>query len=270
MSRVPFPIRATLCVATCGVLACSTDATVAPAPLVDAAVASPAVSAATPLLYTTLDDAAAVSRPVFGSGVGATVVSVPSNSFIPAMFAGGVQLDANGERVSYPQVANGVKNIELDRGTMDFWFRPNFASDDNVKYTIAGTGNWTSIKPKGSFHFGKHNLSNYNKLFLIFFDANGVRYEHNVTTADYHWNAGSWQHVTITWNFRNRREAQNMHLYLNGRELPLSHQVSRGPQLLPPEQPGQDIYIGSRGQGNINADGTYDEFRIYDTVVPPT
>lgn len=273
MSRFLFPIRATLAVATCSLMACSTDAPVAPvspAAVVDAPVVSQAVSVATPLLYTTLDNALAVARPVYGSGTGARVVSFPSNSFVPALVAGGVRLDANGERVSYPQISNGVQNIELVRGTMDFWFRPNFASDDNVKYTIAGTGNWTSIKPKGSLHFGKHNKSNLNQIFLIFFDANGVRYEHNVTTANYRWAAGTWQHVTITWDFQIASGEKNLHLYLNGRELPLSHQISRGPQLLPAEQSTHDIYIGSRGTGNINADGTYDDFRIYDRIVPPT
>jgi hypothetical protein len=273
VSRLSFPIRATLGVVTCSLMACSTDAPVAPvapAAILDSPAVSQAVLVATPLLYTTLDNAAAVTRPVYGSGTGARVVSFPSNSFVPALAGGGVELDADGERVTYPQIENGVKNIELDRGTMDFWFRPNFASDDNLKYTIVGTGNWTSIKPKGSLHFGKHNKSNFNKLFLIFFDANGVRYEHNVTTADYAWAAGSWQHITITWNFRNAPGAQNLHLYLNGRELPLSYQVSRGPQLLPAEQATQDIYIGSRGLGSINADGTYDEFRIFDKVVRPS
>jgi hypothetical protein len=273
LSSFSFPIRATLGVATCSLMACSTDAVVAPADspaFQDAPAVSQAVSVATPLLYTTLDDASAVSHPVYGSGVGARVVSFPSNSFVPALAGGGVRLDADGERVTFPQVVNGVKNIELDRGTMDFWFRPNFASDDDIKYTIVGTGNWTSIKPKGSLHFGKHNQSNFNKLFLIFFDANGMRFEHEVSTADYHWSAGSWQHITITWHFRNARGAQNLHLYLNGRELPLGHQVSYGPQLLPAEQATQDIYIGSRGQGNINTDGTYDEFRIFDKVVLPS
>ncbi|MEP7380161.1 MAG: LamG-like jellyroll fold domain-containing protein [Gemmatimonadota bacterium] len=273
MPTIRLSVILPLCAAVTGLAACSADAPFA----VSSPVATrlvPSVAAAVlpsaPLFYSTLDDMNAITHPAYGSGRTASLVAFPANSFVKAHLGMGVLMDANGERIAIPQIENGVQNIELDKGTMDFWYQPNFASDDDNKYTIAGTGNWTAIKPRGSWHFGKHNKSNLNKLFLIFFDANGVRYEHNVTVADYSWSAGDWQHVVITWNFAAKAGRQNLHLYLNDRELPLSHQVSYGPQPLPAEQPNQMVYIGSRGNGNINADGVYDEVRIYDRIVKPS
>jgi hypothetical protein len=66
-------------------------------------------------------------------------------------------------------------------------------------------------------------------------------------SANYSWRAGDWLRVKITWDFNVPAGEQNVHLYLNGAELPLTHQVSRGPQLVPAERASEMIYIGSRG-----------------------
>lgn len=223
-----------------------------------------------PVLQTSLDGPSDVTSPTFGIGLHATVATNPANDFVTARIAGGLRADAIGERVRYPQIDAAVANVELERGTMEFWYRPNYNHNDNIKYTIAGTGNWPS---PGALHFGKHNNSNQNSIFLIFYNGNGVRFEHNVAVSAYSWKAGDWLQIRITWDFNAGAGQQNLHLYLNGTELPLSGQVSRGPQPVPAESPTQLIYIGCRdagsGSGGIIANGVYDEFRIWNRVIAP-
>lgn len=222
------------------------------------------------ILYTTLDDAASVLTPAAGAGIGAAIASAPANDFVPARVANGFHADAIGERILLRQFDGTRQNVELERGTMEFLYRPAYSHNDNLKYTIAGTGSWGSPPSRGSLHFGKHNNSNGNDIFLIFFDAAGTRYEHNVRAANYGWRAGDWLLVRITWDFSVAPGVQNLHLYLNGTELPLTGQVARGPQQVPAEKASEMLYIGSRDTaGSIIPNGVYDEFRIYDRVLPP-
>ena len=226
--------------------------------------------ATTAILYTTLDGPTAVATPSAGVGSGATITSSPTNDFVAARVANGFHADAIGERILMRQVDGTRQNVELERGTLDFWYRPAYDHDDNTKYTIAGTGSWGFPPAPGSLHFGKHNASNNNDIFLIFFNAAGVRYEHNVRANAYSWNAGDWVRVRITWDFGVAPGVQNLHLYLNGTEVPLVSQVSRGPQAVPAEKSTEMLYIGARDRaGSIPPNGIYDEVRIWDRVVPP-
>lgn len=242
-----------------------------PVPEVDAP--SLAVSAAaalpTPLLQTTLDDISAVMHPKYGIGTHASITTSPANNFVPGRRNNGLMANASGERILYPQVEQGIQNVELDRGTMDFWYRPNYDHDNNVKYTIAGTGSWHHPVPNG-LHFGKHNKSNQNQLFLLYFDPDGTRQEANVRATDYSWKAGTWQHITITWDFTVAPGVQNLHIYLNDVDLPLSGTVMRGPRTMAAESSNEYIYIGARDpNGTIIANGVYDQFRIFDRAINP-
>lgn len=262
--------RATL--ATLVLAGCAADAPVGVAPL-DVIEPSLAVSSAAattaPLLQTTLDDVKSVFNPKYGVGAHATITTSPANNFVAGRRGNGLMAHASGERILYPQVENGVQNVELDKGTMDFWYKPNYDSNNNVKYTIAGTGSWHHPVPNG-LHFGKHNASNQNQLFLLYFDPDGTRQEANVRASDYSWKAGTWQHITISWDFTVATGVQNLHIYLNDVDLPLSGTVMRGPRTMVAESPNEFIYIGARDpNGTIIANGVYDQFRIFDRALKP-
>lgn len=224
------------------------------------------------LLHSSLDDAASITSPDAGSGVGASVTTTPANDFKPAQLGNGLHADAVGERALFRQTDGVAQNVELDQGTMEFWYQPNYDHTSDVKYTIAGTGTWISgNQTVGSIHLGKHNLSNQASLFLIFFDANAKRWEHNVDAVSYGWSAGEWLLVRVTWDFETVAGERNLHLYIDGQELPLTGQVSTGPQVLPAESSTDTIYVGARDvAGGISAGGVYDEVRIWDGVVPPS
>ncbi|HJU75371.1 MAG TPA: LamG-like jellyroll fold domain-containing protein [Gemmatimonadaceae bacterium] len=223
------------------------------------------------LLHTTLDNPGAISAPAVGTGTGAVIATAPSNDFVVARIGSGLRTDAIGERVQFPQTSGGVQNVELLRGTLEFWYRPNYNHDDNLKYAIAGTGDWQGSPPaRGSIHLGKHNSSNQNKIFLIFYDANQVRWEHNVAVSDYSWRAGDWLQIRLTWDFGVAAGVQNLHLYVNGQELRLTGEVSRGPQPVPAESTSELVYIGSRDTaGTIIANGLYDDVKIWNAAIPP-
>ena len=223
-------------------------------------------------MYTTLDGPSSITSPAQGGGGGATISTTPANDFVSARVGAGLRADAVGERALLRQIDGGVQNLENEHGTLEFWYRPSYDSDDDNKYTIVGTGTWKpNNATRGSIHFGKHNGSNGRMLFLILFDANGVRWEHSVAANRFSWNAGDWVQVRITWDMTVGSGEQNMHLYLDGQEAPLIGEVSTGPQPALPESPDEMIYIGSRDlTGSIPPGGVYDEVRIWDQAVPPS
>lgn len=212
--------------------------------------------------------------PATGSGAGVTIETLPSNDFVAARFGSGLRTNAVAERILIPQTDGQTQNVELERGTIEFWYRPNYKHNNNLKYTIIGTGLWHGASNSlglGSLHLGKHNSSNQNMIFLIFFDANAVRWEHNVVASAYAWNAGDWLLMRLTWDFNVAPGVQNLHLYVDGVELPLTGQVSHGPQPIPAERSSEKLYIGARDvQGGIIADGIYDEFKVWNRVIPPS
>jgi len=233
---------------------------------------TPPTSPSDLVLHTTLDGPSSVAVPAHGVGTQATIETAPANDFVAALIGSGLRTNAIGERIRFPQSDGRTQNVELERGTMEFWYRPGYNHDDNHKYTIVGTGNWSGLNGggAGSIHFGKHNNTNFNMIFLIFFDANRVRWEHNVAATDFSWRAGDWVLFRLTWDFGVPPGQQNLHVYMNGRELPLKGQVSRGPQPVPVESENEKIYIGSRDtQGNIIGNGVYDDVRIWNKVIPP-
>jgi len=216
--------------------------------------------------FVSLDDVSSVTA------LGGTVSTVPTNDFVAAQVGNGLKTDAVGERALIPQLDGANRNIETEHGTIEFWFRPDFDHTFNFKYTIIGTGTWKPANTTtSSWHFGHHNQSNGRELFLIFNDANSVRWEHNVALSNYSWNAGEWKLFRITWDFTVPAGEQNLHVYMDGTELPLRNQVARGPQPVHDERSTEMIYVGSRDlTGSIPAAGVYDEVRIWDTAIPPS
>lgn len=231
----------------------------------------PPPAAAQMTLQTTLDGPSAVAAPSIGTG-GGIVTTTPANDFVAARVGDGLRTDAVGERVRFPQISGGVQNLENESGTLQFWYQPTYDHDIDQKYTIAGTGTWKANNATaGSIHFGKHNGSNQSDIFLIFFDANSVRWEHNVAANAYSWNAGEWHLFRITWDVNVAAGERNLHLYIDGQELPLTGEVSRGPQTTLPERSNEFIYIGARDvTGNIIAGGVYDDVEIWNTAIPPS
>ena len=219
------------------------------------------------IFQSSLDDPNSVANPMVGVTGNYIISSSPANDFSLGYNNGmGFNADAVGEFIRFPQTVGGHSNVNPSKGTVEFWYQPNYNSNNATKYTIFGTGDWHA---PGSVHLGKHNPSNNNALFLIFFDSAGTFYHNNVIASNFSWSANEWVLVKMTWDFTVAVGEQNLHLYLNGVEAPITATgngaVETGPKTMPPANPNSDIYIGSRDlQGNIIAGGIYDEIRIFD------
>ena len=86
------------------------------------------------LLYTTLDDAAAITSPVVG--IGGTTTLDPAD-FVAAQVGNGAQFVGSGKVVTFPAIVGATQNVELDRGEIEFWYRPNYdAAADDVTHAL--------------------------------------------------------------------------------------------------------------------------------------
>ncbi len=236
------------------------------------ALAGPA-SAAEVLFQSTLDGPGSVTAPLFGDGSGALIATSPANDFAPAMNGSGLRFDVTQEGLYVPQTG-AAQNIELDKGTIEFWYQPFYTPGDGNKYAICGTGPWGSA---GSLHFGKHNDSNGNDLYLHSFDASAAMHINNVLFTDYSWSAFDWIKIRLTWDWTVPAGTQNVHLYFDDAEVPVTGDgglspATTGPMSTGPESPSAAFYLGARSPtatSNIIGSGLYDDVVVIDEPLPP-
>lgn len=100
-------------------------------PALESAVASrPDAPLDAVLLQSSLDDVSAIVSPTVGLGGTTTLMAT---DFVTVEGRLGAQFVGAGKVVSFPAAVGSVQNIELDRGEVEFWYRPNYdagASDD--------------------------------------------------------------------------------------------------------------------------------------------
>ena len=222
------------------------------------------------LLNTTLDNPSAVTNPLSGTGVGSSVSTNPGNDFTSALYGNGIRLDATSEYVRFVQ-KNGVQNIELDKGTMDFWYLPAYSSTDGLRHAIISVGNFPSA---GSMRIYKDNNvgGNSNSLGFVFVNSTGKYLGAYVTQNFYSWTSGQWVHIRATWDFTVASGIQNMHLYIDGTERQYGFAgPKKGSTQMPTEDPLKYIYVGHQPGSVLGAtNGIVDEFVILDRAEPPS
>lgn len=223
--------------------------------------------ATTPLLYTTLNSLASVTTPQNGSGTGASVKTVPTNNFVPAHVGNGINIDASGEYVRFLQISGSVKNIELTRGTINFWYRPTYVPTDGLRHDIFATG---SNDQAGYISLIKRPTAGNNDLWLRMIDSNLVEHSFSVPINSYSWVANSWVNVRFTWNTTAFGQPV-FKLYLNGQNLTPRSGEPIGPLTMPAESSTKYIFIGASSGSTTGAvaNGIIDEFSVYDQVIPP-
>ncbi|MBI3960188.1 MAG: hypothetical protein HY328_15355, partial [Chloroflexi bacterium] len=77
------------------------------------------------LLYTTLDNAAAISAPVVGIGGGS---NLQTSDFVVGKLNNGVWFQDSSRVAWFPAAQNNQKNIDFARGEARFWYRPDYAA----------------------------------------------------------------------------------------------------------------------------------------------
>lgn len=209
-----------------------------------------------PIFYSTLDSAGTVSK----------LLTKPANDFVPGKVGKGLQLDAAGEYAFVRQISNGKQNIELTRGTIDFWYKPNYSPNDGLRHDIFRVG--TNLKP-GTISLVKRRGGHGNELWLNLRDKDNNAKNVFVAGNVWNWAPNTWVNLRITWDTTVAANELTAHLYLNGVELPQDAPQLRGPFPMPNESATENIYIGSgstQTTGQV-ADGVIDEFKIFDRAL---
>jgi len=90
------------------------------------------------LLQSSLDGLSAIAQPTAGLG-GTTTVAV--GDFVPGHTGNGVQFARENKVVRFPVASGSQENVELDRGEVEFWYRPNYAANqDDVTHALVTIG----------------------------------------------------------------------------------------------------------------------------------
>lgn len=228
--------------------------------------ASYIVASQSSLLNTNLNDLASVQNPIRGTGAGASVTTTPANDFVPGHAGNGIRINAANENARFLETSGGIQNVELDRGTADFWYIPSSVHTDGVYRPLVSIGPWAAA---GSIHIRKHNGSNKNVLGVTCFDASGSRTDTDVAATNYSFTPGTPVNIRITWDFTVGPSVKNIHIYLNGVEATPVY-FSSGPKSMPAESATRFIFIGHRGDtSGFHGNGVFDELVIYPTAIPP-
>lgn len=197
------------------------------------------------------------SSPRKGLGAGASFVG----DFVPAKVGNGLRIDASGEYGRYRQTDGTTKNIELDKGSVEFWYRPNYSHTNGIRYPLLSTGAWLS---PGSLHLVKEDAAGANDFVVYFFDTAGTQNSQNrISSLNYSFTQGTWTHIRATWDFTVSGGAQNIHVYLDGKEATLEPGFSVGSFAMAPESSTEYLYIGSRDGGALHGNGVFDELKVY-------
>jgi len=214
------------------------------------------------LLYITLDNSSSVTSPQTGTGAGASLAGTPT--FVAGQVGQAMNIDANQEYARF-QLMDGVRqNAELTKGTVEFWYKPNYNHNDGLRHNIFSIGSFGS---PGSITLVK---GGGNELGLFYFDSTGTGKEASeISGSNYSWTAGQWVKIRATWDFTVSSGIQNTRIYLNDTERTYGF-TTTGPVSMPAESMSQHIYIGNRSTTDGNhADGVFDEFKIWSGALAP-
>jgi hypothetical protein len=220
------------------------------------------------LFHTTLENFAQVSLPDIGDGTGSAENNM---SYGAGRYGGGATFDSTTDWISVPLVVGGIRNIELDRGRIEFWYRPNNNHDDNQEHYLFdldndGAAGGVRIRIKK-----ESDTSSVlpNALTVEVSDSGGTFRGIEIPVTNYTWKAGDWIHLAMDWD--STGPTDNVNLYMNGVELvPLS--PNNTPFTMEAENPAGVLRLGNKavGPGFWNADGVLDEFTIYDSPAAVT
>ncbi len=229
------------------------------------------------IFYTTLDEPAAVSNPTVGDGTSASANTTPADDFKNnGCGSGSLLLDSVGDNVNFLQAGSGGDHIDMDRGTLDFFFYPNaefliYGPKDFFFFTISLPGN------AGAFRMRKASEDNNNHFQFTVVDQYGVVGDAQVRPENLPFATGVATRITVTWDFS--LSGQQVRIYFDGIEAPYpdgSVLGDNGPGTIVNSNPSfgapagnMFFYIGNEATGMQPAEGLIDDFKIYDDVIVP-
>jgi hypothetical protein len=209
------------------------------------------------LLWTTLEDEAAIQNPEVGTG---TEVEFAVTGFQAGIDGQGAYIDAHKDYIRYRQVAE-VPNLEIECGTLDVWLKPDFDHTDGKQHNLMrvdGDSRITVRKTGG------------DDFQVRLRDVDLIDHDTNVPPTDYGWLAGEWLRITVTWDAAPAPGDQNVHIYFDGVEVPLYEEATTDTIVMADESPTDWVYFGATApDDNQFIDGVLDEAKIYRGIMPP-
>ncbi|MCL4835173.1 MAG: hypothetical protein KJZ86_22225 [Caldilineaceae bacterium] len=214
---------------------------------------APGVPQGTPFFYTTLNDAQSITAPAAGMGGSS---NLQAGDFVPGKTGNGANFATPGRRAIFPVAQGNQKNIDLAKGELSLWYRPDYAAeaDDALHYLLVA-GDISNVP--------RLALGEGDRLFLSIVDSNWTAYE---TLAAYRadlWNAGEWVHIRAFWD---SSAADPIRLYVNGVRVDVGG-ATGGWNLGSGE--GLSMLVGAGNtDGSFGASGALDELLIYPGGLP--
>ena len=180
-----------------------------------------------------------------------------TTAFVSSPLGGGLEMDDN-TIVSLPT----ANNLDLDKGTISFWIKPNWDGDDGFAHPILEMIN------SGNSEFKFHNTLFFTTNYLSFLhdgDDSGSSDAHTADSAfirkgyTLDWTAGEWHYIELHWDAT--VEDAYMALVIDDRfPLVLKYDLDSG------GVPASKLFLGS--SDTVNGDGmdaVMDELKIYDS-----
>jgi hypothetical protein len=185
--------------------------------------------------------------------------TLTQTDFVPAHNSNGAQFVGAGKVVSFPAASGGVQNVELDRGEIEFWYRPNYdAAADDAPHSLVVIGNIYGVP--------RLSLGESDRLALALL----ADWDHSyVAMTDWRaplWTAGQWVHIRAAWDAS--RPADSLQLYVN--DVLVNTTVAAGGWSLGDETTIGRIFVGAaNAAADFSAAGIMDELIVHDRPQPP-
>jgi len=201
----------------------------------------------TPKLWSKLEDASDVTAPQLGTG-GA---EVGSPTYPAAKFGNGILSDVNNEGCTFPTVAN---SINLDKGTIEFWGKMKFPITEAVFHTLFDFIGGYSGENGGLWFEFDPNDDDFN----VEVYSSGLKLR--LTTTGISFSEEDLIHFAVTWDREGNDigDSKTLVIYINNVE-----EASSTTQW-PANPVNANLYIGTRQNGQDDADIVIDNLKTYD------
>lgn len=199
------------------------------------------------LLYTTLNDAASIVTPaMIENGVGTHAGGEFGDGYCDNH---GFRVNAAGQYASFL----AAQNLDLQSGTIDFFFRPGFDKLDNQTHRLLGVPGKFQVLKTGS---------PANSLIV----GMGSMPLAEVASSNLPFVQDQWVRITIMWQCA---VTDVVNIWFNGQPATTANEVA-GPITPPALSLSDELFLGAFSPNDSSfANGVFDDFKVYTGTEPP-
>lgn len=189
-----------------------------------------------------------IQNPTLGHSGIIVEAGVGQPNFVPGKYKQAVEL--NGTATDREGIKLSTSDLNKKEGTISFWFKPNWNSDDNQMHRFLTT-QW---EWNGCLEIFKYHENNCLYFKIV---KEGVQHA-IVTDSSRKWNAGEWHQLAFSWG------PKGMKFYLDANPIPISWTFHNelpytGPM---PDIFASELYLGESNWGGESINAVVDELVI--------